>query len=171
MPMLPWPESTQWILVGNLIFLKSLIQARNHSSLCIPTVLLCYWVSHVWFFVTAWTAVHQTPYGIHMDSPGKITGVACHALLQGIFPTRGLNSGLLDCRKVLLPFEPSPRILEWVVYPFSRGTCQLRNPTGISCIAGGFLTSWATQEVHILALLVYKHKTPQQVHISLLLNS
>ena len=106
MPMLPWPESTQWILVGNLIFLKSLIQARNHSSLCIPTVLLCYWVSHVWFFVTAWTAVHQTPYGIHMDSPGKITGVACHALLQGIFPTRGLNSGLLDCRKVLLPFEP-----------------------------------------------------------------
>ena len=29
------------------------------------------------------------------DSPGKNTGVGCHALLQGIFPTQGLNPGLL----------------------------------------------------------------------------
>ena len=29
------------------------------------------------------------------DSPGKSTGVGCHALLQGIFPTRGLNLRLL----------------------------------------------------------------------------
>ena len=28
------------------------------------------------------------------DSPGKNTGVGCHALLQGIFPTQGLNSHL-----------------------------------------------------------------------------
>ena len=30
-----------------------------------------------------------------MGSPGKNTGVDCHALLQGIFPTRGLNLRLL----------------------------------------------------------------------------
>ena len=29
------------------------------------------------------------------DSPGKNTGVGCHALLQGIFPTQGLNQHLL----------------------------------------------------------------------------
>ena len=29
------------------------------------------------------------------DSPGKNTGVSCHALLQGIFPTQGLNPHLL----------------------------------------------------------------------------
>ena len=29
------------------------------------------------------------------DSPGKNTGVGCHALLQGIFPTQGLNLLLL----------------------------------------------------------------------------
>ena len=28
---------------------------------------------------------------VHGDSPGKNTGVGCHALLQGIFPTQGLN--------------------------------------------------------------------------------
>ena len=35
------------------------------------------------------------------DSPGKITGVGCHFLLQGIFPTQGLNPSLLDCRQTL----------------------------------------------------------------------
>ena len=29
------------------------------------------------------------------DSPGKNNGVGCHSLLQGIFPTQGLNQGLL----------------------------------------------------------------------------
>ena len=28
---------------------------------------------------------------VHRDSPGKNTGVSCHALLQGIFPTQGAN--------------------------------------------------------------------------------
>ena len=31
------------------------------------------------------------------DSPGKNTGVGCHFLLQGIFPTQGSNPGLLRC--------------------------------------------------------------------------
>ena len=38
---------------------------------------------------------------VHGDSPGKNTGVDCHALLQGIFPTQGLNTGLSHCRRVL----------------------------------------------------------------------
>ena len=32
---------------------------------------------------------------VHADSPGKNTGVGCHSLLQGIFPTRGSNPYLL----------------------------------------------------------------------------
>ena len=36
------------------------------------------------------------------------------------------------------------RILEWVAYPFSRGSFQPRDRTGVFCIAGGFFTSWAT---------------------------
>ena len=34
-------------------------------------------------------------------SPGKSTGVGCHFLLQGIFPTQELNLGLLHCRQFL----------------------------------------------------------------------
>ena len=42
------------------------------------------------------------------NSPGKDTGVGCHALLQGIFLAQGLNLGLLLCRQSLYHFE-SPR--------------------------------------------------------------
>ena len=35
------------------------------------------------------------------DFPGKNTGVGCHFLLQGIFPTQGLNPGLPHCRQTL----------------------------------------------------------------------
>ena len=32
--------------------------------------------------------------------------------------------------------------------PFSRGSSQPRDPTHISCIAGGFFTNWATTDTH-----------------------
>ena len=36
--------------------------------------------------------------------------------------------------------------LEWVVFPFSRGSSQPRDGTQVSLIAGKFFTSWATRE-------------------------
>ena len=85
---------------------------------------------------------------VHGDSPGKNTGVGCHALLQGIFPTQGSNPGHLHCRWILyhLSHQGSRRILEWLAYSFSRGSSQLRKWTTVSWIAGGFFTSWATRE-------------------------
>ena len=38
---------------------------------------------------------------VYGDSPGKNTGVGCHALLQGIFPTQVSNPGLPHCRQIL----------------------------------------------------------------------
>ena len=82
------------------------------------------------------------------NSAGQNTGVGSLSLLQGIFPTQGLNSGLPHCRRILyqLSYRGSPRILEWVAYPFSSGSSQPRNRTGVSCIAGRFFTSWASRE-------------------------
>ena len=37
---------------------------------------------------------------VHGDSPGKNAGVGCHVLLQEIFPTWGLNAGLLHWSQV-----------------------------------------------------------------------
>ena len=36
--------------------------------------------------------------------------------------------------------------LEWVAFPFSKGSSQPRDWTQVSCTAGGFFTSWATRE-------------------------
>ena len=41
------------------------------------------------------------------------------------------------------------RILEWVAFPFSRGSSQPRDWTQVSRITGGFFTSWTTREAHI----------------------
>ena len=46
------------------------------------------------------------------DFPGKSTGVGCHFLLQGIFPTQGSNLGLPHCRQMLLPSDPGS-ICKW----------------------------------------------------------
>ena len=69
------------------------------------------------------------------NSPGQNTGL-------------GSNPGLPHCRWILyqLSHQGSPRILEWVPYPFSSASSQHRNQTGVSCIAGGFCTSWAARE-------------------------
>ena len=50
-------------------------------------------------------------YQSSQDSPGKNTGVGCHAHHQEIFLTQGLNPGLLHCRQILyhLNHQGSPR--------------------------------------------------------------
>ena len=45
------------------------------------------------------------------------------------------------------------RILEWVAFPFSRGSSQRRHRTQVSCIAGGFLTSWARGELFFISAI------------------
>ena len=68
---------------------------------------------------------------VHGDSPGKNPRVGSLSLLQGIFPTQGLNPVLPHCRQILyqLSHQGSPRILEWVPIPSLE---DLPNP-GIKC--------------------------------------
>ena len=66
-----------------MLLLLLLLSCFSRVQLCAthrrqPTRLLCPW-----------------------DFPGNSTGVDCHFLLQGIFPTQGLNLGLLHYRQIL----------------------------------------------------------------------
>ena len=47
------------------------------------------------------------------------------------------------------------RMLEWVAFPFSMGSSQPKNWTQVSCIAGGFFSSWATWEAQIISYFSY----------------
>ena len=69
-------------------------------------------------------------YGIPWNSPGENTGVGYYVLLQAIFPTQGLNLGLLHYRQILsLPSEPPGKLhlslsrslinINWMLIKFS----------------------------------------------------
>ena len=103
-----------------------------------------------WMKVTQLCPAFATPW----NSPGQNTGIGTFSLLQGIFPTQGWNPGLPHCRWILyqLSQKGSPRILEWVAYPFSRGSSwpywENQGQTSISCFAGRFFINWAIREAH-----------------------
>ena len=88
---------------------------------------------------------------VHGDSSGKNTRVGCHALLQGIFPTQGSNPGLPHCRYILYcpSHQGSPRILEWVGCPFSRGACRPRNRMACPALQADSLAAELTRKPNV----------------------
>ena len=101
------------------------------------------WVSQL--CLTLWDPMD---YNSPWNSLGQNTGVYILSLLQEIFPTQGLNPGLLPCRLILyqLSHKGSQGILQCIAYPFSSGSSWGRNQTRVSCIAGRFFTNWAMRE-------------------------
>ena len=61
---------------------------------CFPLVIYFVYNSVYWLLATAWIAAYQV--SLSMASPGKNTGVGCHAHLQGIFLAQGSNPSLLS---------------------------------------------------------------------------
>ena len=74
------------------------------------------------------TMDHSPPgSSVHGVLQARILELGSHSSLQGIFPVQGWNLGLLHCRQILchLSHQGSPRILERVANPFSRGSSWL----------------------------------------------
>ena len=118
------------------------------------------WTSGISWFTCCWSLAWRIfmsnflpPHGLYnpWNSPGQNTRVGSLFLFQGIFTTQGLNPGLPHYRQILyqLSHKGSPRILEWVAYPFSSGSSRPRNQTGVSCIAGRFFTNWTMREAYL----------------------
>ena len=98
------------------------------------------------------------PYRLYSpwNSPGQNTGVGSLSLLQGIFPTQGSNPGLPHCRWILyqLSHKGSPRILEWVAYPFSSRSSQPRSQTGVSSLQVDSLPTELSGEPPVSSLIL-----------------
>ena len=90
--------------------------ARFIHRVCILyCIMLLFVLSPVWLFVT-WTEPTRLLYP--WDSPGKNSGVVCHALLQGIFSTQGLNPHLLHLlhwQACSLPTEPPGKPIRFCI--------------------------------------------------------
>ena len=104
---------------------------------------------------------------VHGDSPGKNTGVGCHALLQGIFPTPGLEPKSPTLQVDSLPSEPPGKFKNTrVAYPFSRelphqGIKSLRSPA----LQADIFTSWATRKALFIPILQEIKLSPQFQYI------
>ena len=110
------------------------IQKRGHVCICVAESLCCIPETNMTLEINyeheseSHSVVSDSlgPRELHSpwNTPGWNTGVGSLSLLQGIFPTQGSNPGLLHCKWILyqLSHKGSPRILEWVAYPFSSGS-------------------------------------------------
>ena len=124
-------------------------------------------------FATPLTAAHQATLSMGFSRPRTLEWVAIFSS-RGASQPRDQNcvpcigGGLFTAEPPGKPktnakvAQPSPalcdpldytvhrllqaRLLEWVAFPFSRGSSQPKDQTQASCIAGGFFTSWATRE-------------------------
>ena len=80
-------------------------------NVCVPSRFMCMHAKLLQSCLTLCNPMDCSPpdSSVHGDSPGKNTGVGCHFLLQGIFPTQGSNPhllGLLHWQEGSLPLAP-----------------------------------------------------------------
>ena len=66
----------------------------------------------------------------------------------GVLPSPGIKHRSSALQADSLPAEPQGKLKNTggVARPFSSGSSRPMNWTGVSCTAGGFLTSWAIRE-------------------------
>ena len=129
-PLLPQAktEVEQWLAVG-VLSLGNIKYATISMTWELTNQCACM-LSHsspVWLFGTPWTiAPRLCPW----DSPGKNTGVYCHALLQGIFPTEGSNphlywqGGSLPLAPPGKPYQSGQTLKTWKA-PAAPALCPL----------------------------------------------
>ena len=100
---------------------------RKHIHLAVSEIWKWKSLRHVQFFVSP------------RNSPGQNTGVGSHSLLQGVFPSQGLNPGLLHCR--------------WILYQLSQNTYT--REAQIYKSASSNPTSWLEWSLHFSQHMVH----------------
>ena len=121
--------------------------------------------------LTLFDPMDCTPSGssVHGDSPGKNTGVGCHNLLQGTFPTQGWNPGLLHCRRILycLSHQGSP-LHDLVQYQNQKIViaikCVYKSVSFLSNVQFCVFTTWKIQNCSI-PQRCHPLQSPQPFHL------
>ena len=113
-----------------------------------------------WIFTGRTDAKAEAPIVWSPDAKSQLTGKD---------PDAGKVKVTQLCQTLCDPMDCSPpgsyvrgilqaRILEWVAFPFSRGSPQPRDWTQVSHIAGGFFAIWATREAWCWEMLKAKRE-------------
>ena len=110
-----------------VLFQDIQVVGRFQFSVAVQLISLC---CYCFFLVVDWVTLRN----LGSWSPG-LFHICC-----------SLHGSLLFSRPGIL----QARILEWVAFPFFRGSSQPRDQTQVSCITDRFFTSWATRVVEYI---------------------
>ena len=154
-------------------------QAILYDTSCV-CVCVCTRVSaHAQLLSWAWLFVQPTRLLCPWGFPGKNSGVNCHYLFQGIFPTQELNLHLLHCRRILYcrdtrkaavpEFNSILTLTTWSWYQISQVKAQspLQTPVASLRLSSALLTyqleigihSYRTQHFFVFNNLLEWHRT------------
>ena len=116
-----------WLTLFSVVWNQTLVISKvclyvditrtNFFDSCHLKLALFSWLLRTWTWSRSVVSDSLRPHGLQStrllcpwDFPGNSTGVDCHFLLQGIFPTQGSNPGLLHRRQTLhrLSHQGSP---------------------------------------------------------------
>ena len=73
-----------------------------------------------------------------------------YALINFMFKVKVTQSCLTLCNPMDYTVHGILQAMEWVAFPFSKGSSRPRNWTWVSCVVGRCFTIWATREAHSL---------------------
>ena len=132
-----WNSAFKWVYfsISSLLFASFLF-----TAICKASSDSCFAFLHFFFlgmvlipvsWTMSWTSIHSSS-GTTCLSEWVEVAQSCPTLCDSVDYT---VHGILQAR-----------ILEWVAFPFSRGSSQPRDWTQVSNIACGFFTSWAIRD-------------------------
>ena len=125
-PLLPILPTTEAII--------TISQLDNHNSL--PN-----WSHYIQFL---YTSVPQS--GTHIPKSRQNDSLGCGTIMKVKAKVAQLYLTLCYPMGHTVHGILQARILEWVAYPFSRGSSWTRNQTRVFCIVGGFFINWIIRE-------------------------
>ena len=151
----PWNSPGQNTGAGSLSLLQGIFPTQGSN----PGLPHCRWILYQLSHkgsprILEWIAC---PLSSRSSWPRNGTRVSCLAsrfftnwaireALKSESESRSIVSNSLQPNELHSPGFLQARILEWVAFPFSTGSCQPIDQTQVSLIAGKFFTSWATRE-------------------------
>ena len=132
---------------GSTHYLNHIPEKKLVEKNCILGFLM---ISIAWPRSTLWSSLSRTSVFLFLS----VLGLHCHEWAFSNFHKQMKVKVTQSCLTLCDPMDYSvhgilqARILEWVAFPFSRGSSQPRGQTQVSRIAGRLFTSWATGEAH-----------------------
>ena len=121
---------------------------KKKKIIALKYCLLLFYTTMNHFSIRLWDVWHRGLYTTTIDEQLSWTEKKRQSTSQSQVKVKVAQScpTLCDAMDYVVHGILKARILEWVAFPFSRGSPQARDQTQVSCIPGRFFTRWATRE-------------------------